>query len=454
MIPKTSTIAILLALTLFAAVEVVGQNLLDGPESVAFDSLHNRYIVSNFSGRDITVYHPNGTQEPFYSSPWAPLGNCIDGNSFYFSRAGGVTELDLTTGLVVNQISIASFQLDGMTTDTSGYLYVVDMNPSRLIQVDRSSLTTTVFATDGLPGGAQAAVFDEVDNSLLVVGYHDNAPLVEVSLPGGEVSLLAMAPGGFDGVTIDNERNIYASHYTTAMVYGWDSDGSNFHVVSHGHVNGPSGLSYNRRDDVLAVPCFHSDRLDLLNFADTDDDDWPYFQDNCPETYNPGQEDADLDGAGDACDGCTDTDGDGFGDPGFAVNSCPEDNCPETPNAYQYDTDADGVGDECDNCLYRPNPDQLDGDEDGIGDACESCCVGQVGDANASGDDAPTIGDVTVMIDMLFINGTEVACVAEADVNVSGGLDPTPADVTIGDVTMLIDHLFITGASLILPDCP
>jgi len=35
---------------------------------------------------------------------------------------------------------------------------------------------------------------------------------------------------------------------------------------------------------------------------DCDSDDVPYYEDNCPGTPNPGQQDADNDGTGDACD--------------------------------------------------------------------------------------------------------------------------------------------------------
>jgi len=81
------------------------------------------------------------------------------------------------------------------------------------------------------------------------------------------------------------------------------------------------------------------------------------------------------------------------------------------------------------------------------------CCVGRVGDANNSGDDEPTIGDVSTLIDLLFISGIPLECWAEGDINQSGGADPDRDDITIGDVSILIDYLFITGSSLGLPDC-
>ncbi|MEA2029995.1 MAG: C25 family cysteine peptidase, partial [candidate division Zixibacteria bacterium] len=129
---------------------------------------------------------------------------------------------------------------------------------------------------------------------------------------------------------------------------------------------------------------------------DNDGDDVCNVGDNCPSISNPDQADYDNDGIGDVCDECTDTDGDGFGNPGFPANTCAEDNCPDIPNLRQFDTDGDGIGDPCDectdsdddgfgdpnmfgntctddNCPSISNPDQADADNDDIGDVCDEC---------------------------------------------------------------------------------
>lgn len=58
--------------------------------------------------------------------------------------------------------------------------------------------------------------------------------------------------------------------------------------------------------------------------VDSDSDQIPDYQDNCPLVSNPNQEDADNDGVGDACD-----------------------NCPQMNNADQADSNTNGVGDVC-----------------------------------------------------------------------------------------------------------
>lgn len=83
------------------------------------------------------------------------------------------------------------------------------------------------------------------------------------------------------------------------------------------------------------------------------------------------------------------------------------------------------------------------------------CCAGRVGDVNALGGDEPTIGDISALIDLLFISGARPDCLEESDVNLSGTQIAPPLDwddITIGDISMLIDYIFISQPTL--PDCP
>ncbi len=77
-----------------------------------------------------------------------------------------------------------------------------------------------------------------------------------------------------------------------------------------------------------------------------------------------------------------------------------------------------------------------------------TCCTGpSVGNVDGSSDNLVTMGDLTVLIDHLFISLTPLTCVEEGNVDLSAdGL------VTMGDLTILIDHLFISLSPL--PPCP
>jgi hypothetical protein len=91
------------------------------------------------------------------------------------------------------------------------------------------------------------------------------------------------------------------------------------------------------------------DLYPLITLADADGDSIIDSVDNCPEFYNPNQQDSDGDWRGDFCDNC--------------LYEAPSD---------QSDVDFDGAGDICDNCPEISNWAQLDADNDGIGDACDN----------------------------------------------------------------------------------
>ena len=96
---------------------------------------------------------------------------------------------------------------------------------------------------------------------------------------------------------------------------------------------------------------------------DADLDGAPDGCDNCPANPNPGQEDFDGNGVGNACDVCAGGDADTDG----VLDNC--DVCPGFDDNLE--GDGDGVPDGCDTCLGFD--DFADADLDGVADGCDTC---------------------------------------------------------------------------------
>ncbi len=75
------------------------------------------------------------------------------------------------------------------------------------------------------------------------------------------------------------------------------------------------------------------------------------------------------------------------------------------------------------------------------------CCRGMTGNVDCDVADFVTMGDLTVLIDHLFISLEPLCCPDEANMDLIPG-----HEVTMGDLTVLIDHLFISLDPL--PPCP
>src|SRR5690348_1842102 len=167
--------------------------------------------------------------------------------------------------------------------------------------------------------------------------YWDGTSMATPEVTGTAADVLALVPS----LTTAQLKHVLMS---TVDPFSWATSLS----VSGGRLNAFSALTYanlggtsvGTRAIAASVPVqaatTSSCAPEPVN-PDPDGDGLNTSQDNCPTVYNPGQQDSDHDGVGDACD--KDRDNDGIPDL--------YDNCPTVPNTSQADADHDGVGDAC-----------------------------------------------------------------------------------------------------------
>jgi len=453
---------------LLVPVSLSAQVVINGAESVEFDTINNRWLVTSYYDGTVIAIDSNGVDSVFKDGYGHTFGLHIADSTLWVTSNNALHGLDLTTGVEHSTITIPPItNLDGIASDDSGFVYIVDTG-GRIIKVRVSDLSYSIFVA-GLPGHTQACVYDPSHNRLLVAVYESSAPIRAVSLTDSTVSIVLASTAGFlDGITRDHQGNTYVSASASGTVWMYDSTFTAPAVQVSSGYNQPAGLKFNIRDKILAVPLFGGDYVDFIPFEsynDTDKDNIPDAEDNCPEVFNRDQENHDSDEYGDACDNCDETDNpdqldddsDGVGDlcdlcpdfddaADFDVDGLPDscDNCPGAYNSLQLDADADLVGDSCDNCPFAYNPDQADTNGNEIGDICEGCCLPpSVGDIDQSG--ITDISDVQLLIDNQFLTLTPLVCEDEGDLDYSGIVDIT-------DVQILIDNQFISLTPL--PPCP
>ena len=175
------------------------------------------------------------------------------------------------------------------------------------------------------------------------------------------VADFTFTPDASDSLTVDFDGSNSDDSDGSIIDYDWAfGDGSYFKGQIVRHTYETPG-EYNVRLQVTDNQYKTTVIEKTVKTGDADQDGIFDVSDNCPETYNPDQADFDGDGVGDACD--MDDDNDGVDDDQDVFPTDPDewadsdndtvgdnsDNCPNDYNPGQEDSDGDGIGDDCDN---------------------------------------------------------------------------------------------------------
>ena len=264
---KTASITI--TLLIFSLV-CFSENFLNSPESVVYDSINNQYFVSNWEDGKIISIDEAGNQMIFNDVLQHAAGMHINNNILYVcSYTGdlsGVVGFNLSTAEIVFHKQINGMVLpNGITSDASEFLYVSGYLSGKIFKINFLDTSHTVLVETGLnyPNGTE---FDFFNNRLLVMNEgSQKAPIFAIDINSGEISTVVETNiSSNDGLTIDENGNIYFSSWATGKVYSYDESYTNPPVVvSSGHAN-PADIFFNNVSDILVVPNFGGNSVSYI----------------------------------------------------------------------------------------------------------------------------------------------------------------------------------------------
>lgn len=239
------------------------------PESVTYDSVYNRYLVTN-SGGVIKQRSSNGTVTDFAPSGSGTHGIRIYNGTAYACYGNRIKGFALTNGAEVFnvQLTTATF-LNGMGISSSGIAYISDFTGQKIYKLNLNTQAWWIYVNS--PGGQPNGVYvDSPRNRLLVCFWGTNAPVKAVNLADSSITtLVSTGYNNCDGIYLDKYDNVYISSWSPApaKILRYDINFNFPAIPINSGLSNPADIFVNKYADTLAVPNSGSNTLTLHNIG-------------------------------------------------------------------------------------------------------------------------------------------------------------------------------------------
>lgn len=266
------------------------------PESVAYDSVSQRYFISNTSSGKVVQRNQAGVVTDFVTVGGTLRGITVHNGVLYAASSNSVKGYDLITGNPTSMNVTMGTSLNGIKADTNGYLYVSNFSGTARTIYKINTADNQFWAYATVPRQPNGVYVDYKRNRLLVVAWGGGATIMAVNLSDStDVTTLITTPyGNLDGISMDRNDHVYCSSYNSGVIFRYDINFSlTPFVVSNGHTN-PADIYVNRITDTLAVPNAGSNSVSFVPLTiptgiqniGTTAEDYKLSQ-NYPNPFNP-----------------------------------------------------------------------------------------------------------------------------------------------------------------------
>jgi len=240
----------------------------NGPESVVYDSVKDRYLITSCNSHKIFSIDLKSGNDSLFAESNDCMGNDIMGDIMFVSSNDKLQAFDLLEDNLLWEITItgANF-LDGITHDPEGNLYLVDVSRNKVFKVDTTTKQSEEFVSSFPFSYPQDIVFDHIQNRLVLAAWATSYAVVEIDITSAEVTIISDCEATkLDGIAIDNDGNFYlSSHSNGGQVLKYNNNfSSEPEIISEDH-SAPAGLCIDEINNLIIIPNYDGNTVDYLS---------------------------------------------------------------------------------------------------------------------------------------------------------------------------------------------
>jgi len=254
----------ILIFIIFPPFYVCSQNLLNGPNDIVFDPSNKCYLIANWAGNNIVVIDSLGNQSYYRSNITHAHGMETKDSILFVASYHNLLLLNLYSSSTIVSIFVpGSEYLGHIALDSLYYVYITDWSARKLFRIDLNNQTsTTLYTFNSIPVGIS---YEENNNRIILLTLVENAPILAYNITGGNIDTVRNTNiDDPDAICKDSNGNYCVTSFTENIVYRFEGDfSSEPEIISTGH-GGPSGIGYNKPDNVIGVTNYNFNSIDLI----------------------------------------------------------------------------------------------------------------------------------------------------------------------------------------------
>lgn len=241
-------------------------NLLDGPESIAWDQTGKRFLISNTNGKSIVSMDDKNRMKPFVEKGLkSPRGLAIRDGKLFVADGSSVAIIDLNTAKILSTLPIPEAKmLNDLAFDKKGNLYITDteVNCVHLLDPSLKHIQKVISPLLKSPNGI---IYDMPRDQMFIVGFADRSPVLSLSTKDQSVRVfMDSIYSKLDGIAIDDLGRIYISSWAQAMIIEIPQEQNRF-IAQFKDLKDAADILYYLPNNELLVPLFSQNRIQRIS---------------------------------------------------------------------------------------------------------------------------------------------------------------------------------------------